>query len=164
MHNVGGENETEQLVQKSTPASPLAGRKEWAALRSCQSVVCHESQSADVCSVPRPNLHTPTVNLLPGNPLPLTSLCVCLSVCSVFFCVALTSSLTEHKRTWREKWLWPSLNKDFCQRNVHACIFNLIYIYVRGPSNHDAASLLCLVVEAIIVNIITQVFIYNKIC
>lgn len=31
MHNVGGENETEQLVQKSTPASPLAGRKEWAA-------------------------------------------------------------------------------------------------------------------------------------
>ncbi len=73
---LGGENETEQPVQKSTPASPLAGRKEWAALRSCNSVVCHESQSADVCSVRQPNLHTPTINLLPGNPLPLTCLCV----------------------------------------------------------------------------------------
>lgn len=80
---MGGENESEQLSKKSNPASPLAGRKEWAALTSCYSVVRHESQSADVCSVPQPNLHTPTINLLPGNPLPLTCLCVCLSACSV---------------------------------------------------------------------------------
>lgn len=38
-------------------------------LRRCCSVVRHESQSADVCSVPPASLHAPTISLLPGNPL-----------------------------------------------------------------------------------------------
>jgi len=80
LRGVVGGDETEQPVQKSTPASPLAGREEWAAVRSCYSVVRHESQRDDVCSVPRPNLPTPTISLLPGNPLPLTCVCVCACV------------------------------------------------------------------------------------
>lgn len=86
-----GENGTEQLSKKSTPASPLVGSKEWAVLKSCYSVVHHESQSADVCSVPQLNLHTPTINPLPGNPLHLT--CVFLSVAHVL----LTSSLSQNE-------------------------------------------------------------------
>lgn len=92
MRSMVEENGTEQLSKKSTPASPLAGRKEWAALKSCYSVVHHESQSADVCSVPQPNLHTPTINLVPGNPLPLTCLSVCVCVCLSVACGLLTSS------------------------------------------------------------------------
>lgn len=132
MHNGGGgENETEQLVQKSTSASPLAGRKEWAALRSCYSVVCHESQSADVCSVSRPNLHTPTINLLPGNPRLLTRLCVCASVCYVYMCVAFSSSLSGRESVGEciGKRVWAKI-KSTCVRvrvrcrglNVEACM------------------------------------------
>lgn len=86
MYNLQGENDIEQPVQESTPTSPLAVRKKWAALRSCYSVVRHESQSADVCSVPQPSLHTPTINLLPGNPPPLTCVCLCVvCVCGADF-------------------------------------------------------------------------------
>lgn len=88
-----GENGTEQLSKKSTPASPLA---EWAVLKSCYSVVHHESQSADVCSVPQLNLHTPTINPLPGNPLHLTCVCVFLSV--VYVLLTSTLSQSESKR------------------------------------------------------------------
>lgn len=137
MHNVGGENQTEQIVQKSTPASPLAGRKEWAAWRSCYSVVRHESQSADVCSVPRPNLHTPTINLLPGNPLPLTCLCVCLSACSVCVRCLFPLSGAESVRRHGGKMVLAKMKEHFCQRNVQACsVFSISCIYVRWPSNH----------------------------
>lgn len=79
----------------------IKGSKEGAALTSCYSVLCHESQSCNVCSVPQPNLHTPTINLLPGNPLPLTCFCVCSSVCRV--CVVLTLSGRDSARELEEK-------------------------------------------------------------
>lgn len=121
--------------------------KEWAALRSCYSVVCHESQSAGVCSVPRPNLHTPTINLLPGNPLPLTCLCVCLSACCVCVCEVLTSSWNCGESV-RERGGKNGFGEDkgallSKECTSLSCIFNFTYLHKEAIESLSCTVIVC---------------------
>lgn len=118
-----------RAFQERAPTSPLAGRREWAALRSCYSVVCHESQRAHVCSNPRPNLHTPTINLLPGNPLPLTCVRVCL--CATLCICDVTSSpsgtgMERAKQKHEDRTVWAGIERiedGKCQRLISLFMF-----------------------------------------